>query len=68
MEMLTFYRIRAAVEYLQNTDKKVYEIAYAIGYNDSKYFSRVFQRVTGMKPMELKNGHPLPGDHILRHL
>ena len=68
LEMLTFYRIRAAVEYLQNTDKKVYEIAYAIGYNDSKYFSRVFQRVTGMKPMELKNGHPLPEDHILRHL
>ena len=68
LEMLTFYRIRAAVEYLQNTDKKVYEIAYAIGYNDSKYFSRVFQRVTGMKPMELKNGHPLPEDHMLRHL
>ena len=36
LEMLTFYRIRAAVEYLQKTDKKVYEIAYAIGYNDSK--------------------------------
>lgn len=68
LEMLTFYRIRAAVEYLQKTDKKVYEIAYAIGYNDSKYFSRVFQRVTGMKPMELKNGQPLPEDHILRHL
>lgn len=68
LEMLTFYRLRAAVDYLQNTDKKVYEIAYAIGYSDSKYFSRVFSRVTGMKPMELKNGRPLPEDHILRQL
>lgn len=68
LEMLTFYRIRAAVEYLRNTDKKIYEIAYAIGYSDSKYFSRVFQKVTGMKPMDLKNGRPLPEDHILRRL
>lgn len=68
LEMLTLYRIRAAVDYLQNTDKKVYEIAYAIGYSDSKYFSRVFYKVVGMKPMELKNGRPLPEDHILRQL
>lgn len=68
LEMLTLYRIRAAVDYLQNTDKKVYEIAYAIGYNDSKYFSRVFCKVAGMKPKELKNGRPLPEDHILRQL
>ncbi len=68
LEMLTFYRIRAAVDYLCGTDKKVYEIAYAIGYNDPKYFSRVFCRVTGMKPMELKNGRHLPEDHILKHL
>ena len=68
LEMLTFYRIRAAVDYLCGTDKKVYEIAYAIGNSDPKYFSRVFCRVTGMKPMELKNGRHLPKDHILRRL
>ncbi len=65
LEMLTLYRIRAAVDDLQNTDKKVYEIANDIGYSDAKYFSRVFQRVTGMKPMELKNGRRLPAGHIL---
>lgn len=68
LEMLTFYRIRAAVDFLMDSDMKVYEIAYAIGYNDSKYFSKVFQKVAGCKPMEIKNGHQLAADNILNRL
>lgn len=68
LEMLTLYRIKAAVGFLENTDMKVYEIAYAIGYSDSKYFSKVFRKVAGMKPMELKNGRRLEKDNILNQL
>lgn len=68
LEMLTFYRMKKAVELLQNTDMKVYEISYAIGYSDSRYFSRLFRKITGLKPMELKNGCPLASDNILNNL
>lgn len=68
LEMLTLYRMKAAVDMLQNTDKKIYEVSYTIGYSDSKYFSKLFRKITGAKPMELKNGKPLPADHILNRL
>lgn len=53
---------------LEKTDLKVYEIAAAIGYSDSKYFSKVFRKVTGIKPMELKNGYLIPEDNILNRI
>ena len=68
LEMLTLYRIRAAVELLQEVDQKVYEIAYKVGYSDTKYFSKVFKKVTGVKPMEIKNGYALPTGHILNKI
>ena len=45
LEMLTLYRIRAAVYLLQEVDQKVYEIAYKVGYSDTKYFSKVFKKL-----------------------
>lgn len=43
-------RIRDAVVYLENTDMPISEIAYALGYGDSNYFSTVFQREKGCPP------------------
>jgi AraC family transcriptional activator of pobA len=39
------------------TDKQlaVNEIAYAVGYEDYSYFSRVFKKQTGMSPTEFRN-------------
>lgn len=68
LEMLTLYRIRAAVQLLQEVDQKVYEIAYKVGYSDTKYFSKVFKKITGVKPMEIKNGYALPTEHILNKI
>lgn len=68
LEMLTLYRIRAAVEMLREVDQKVYEIADQVGYSDTKYFSKVFKKVTGVKPMEMKNGVVLPEEHILNKI
>lgn len=49
-EYLQNYRIQKAVELIRNSDRKVYEIAQAVGYNDSAHFIRAFKKVTGKNP------------------
>ncbi len=44
------YRIGKAKRLLVESNMKVYEVAKQVGYQDSKYFSRVFRQVTGQKP------------------
>jgi two-component system response regulator YesN len=33
---------------------KIYEIAYRVGFQSDKYFSRVFKQVTGKSPSEYR--------------
>ena len=47
-------RINKAKELLTGTSLKLYEIAEQVGYNDSKYFSKVFREVTGQLPAEYR--------------
>lgn len=47
---LTAYRIRRARDLLLNTDMKIYEIAYAVGYTSPSYFSRIYRECTGVAP------------------
>lgn len=54
-ELINRIRIQAAEELLIKTDLTVSEIAYRIGYNDPKYFSRVFKRFAGCTPSEARN-------------
>lgn len=68
LDMLTLYRIRAAIDYLEETDMKVYEISYKVGYSDSKYFSKTFQKLVGVKPKEYRNGCYLSPGNILNQL
>jgi two-component system response regulator YesN len=49
-ECLTEIRINAAKELLSDVKYKVYEVCTMVGYNDIKYFSQIFKRVTGMTP------------------
>ena len=53
---LTDIRMNRARKLLEETDLKIYEISEIIGYNDSNYFSRVFERQAGMKPLEYRTG------------
>jgi len=48
------YRMAKAKEILLGTNLKLYEIADRVGYNDPKYFSRVFKEATGMLPAEYR--------------
>lgn len=54
VEYLTQVRIRYACDYMRNSSMKVYEIAYSVGFQDEKYFSRVFKKVTGQSPSEYR--------------
>lgn len=53
-DYLMYERIVQAVKLLKETDKKVYEIADLVGYEDGKYFSQIFKRITGFTPLEFK--------------
>lgn len=47
-------RVERAKALFLSTDKKLYEVSSMVGYADSKYFSKVFQSVTGMLPAEFR--------------
>lgn len=54
LELLTLFRMKRAVKFLDETDKKVYEIALMLGYRDTRYFSHLFRKIVGVKPTEYK--------------
>jgi two-component system, response regulator YesN len=54
-DYLTKIRIEHAKELLGNPTKKIYEIAYQVGYQNEKYFSKVFKKQTGVTPNEYRN-------------
>ncbi|MGN0740178.1 MAG: response regulator [Treponema sp.] len=54
LEALTEIRIEKAKELLSRTNDTIAEIAGNVGYNDIKYFSKVFRKVMGIKPSEFR--------------
>nr|WKN34096.1 two-component regulator propeller domain-containing protein [Tunicatimonas sp. TK19036] len=51
-EFINHLRMKRAQELLRQNELNVSEIAYAVGYNDPKYFSRVFNKHVGQSPTE----------------
>ncbi|MCR4739391.1 MAG: response regulator [Lachnospiraceae bacterium] len=51
---LTEYRMDKAVELLETTDGRTYEIADMVGYADPNYFSYVFKKKFGVSPVKYK--------------
>ncbi|MFC2946823.1 response regulator transcription factor [Virgibacillus sediminis] len=47
---VTRRRVEVAKEYLINSQSPIYEISDKVGYNDTKYFLRVFKKETGFTP------------------
>ena len=52
---LTELRMKRAEVLLRETDLKVYEICEQVGYTDTNYFSKLFERSTGKKPSAFRN-------------
>lgn len=47
-------RIKRAKTLLENTNQTVLSIAFSVGYEDEKYFSRIFKKSTGMSPSKYR--------------
>lgn len=47
-------RVEAAKHLMDETDMRIYEIAFAVGFNDQHYFSKTFRRFAGMSPSEYR--------------
>ena len=53
-EYITLTRLKVAENLLRTTNKSIREIAIACGFNDSNYFSTVFQNKYGIPPTKYK--------------
>ncbi len=53
-EALSRIRMEAAKEMLKEGRMKVYEVAEAAGYSDSKIFTKAFKRMTGLTPKKFQ--------------
>jgi len=52
LDYITEVRMEKAKRCLATGQYKLYEVAEKVGYRNSHYFSKVFQRVTGQHPLE----------------
>lgn len=53
-EFLNEVRIKEAQFLIKATGLKIEDIAYHVGYNDKKYFSKIFRKVVGVSPSEYR--------------
>ena len=54
VDYLTELRINKAKELLSGDDLSVQDVAEMVGYQDLKYFSKLFKRITGVSPSDYK--------------
>ncbi len=55
LDYLQRVKVEAAKKSLEDTRKTVTEVMYDVGYNDTKAFREVFNRITGMSPIDYKS-------------
>ena len=53
--LLAEARLHRAVDWLENTDKPVGEIAFDLGYSDASNFTRAFRRQIGLSPKAFRD-------------
>jgi AraC-like DNA-binding protein len=51
-DFITVYRLKKSLPLLMSGEMSINEVAYTIGFNDPKYFSRVFKKFYKMTPSE----------------
>jgi AraC-like DNA-binding protein len=55
---IRYYRLQKAHRFLVTTGLTIAEIAYATGFNDPNYFTRIFRREFGKSPTSIRNAGP----------
>lgn len=55
IDILNRLRIGMATRLLREEGSKVYEVAEKAGFNDARYFSQTFKRITGQSPSEIQS-------------
>jgi AraC-like DNA-binding protein len=55
IDYLHFYRLLKAEELLKESNLKVVDIAFDVGFNDLSHFTRVFHMQTGVTPSQFRN-------------
>ena len=55
VEYVTLQRMEAAKFMLIHSDKSITTIGYGVGYQERRYFTKVFQKQTGMSPKEYRD-------------
>lgn len=58
-DVLDHVRFEAAADMLRNSDIKMIEVAYELGYRDPSSFSRAFRRLAGISPREYRRQSPM---------
>jgi len=53
-DYLTNYRMRKATHLFETKQYAIYEVAQLVGYNDSRHFCKLFKKITGKNPGEIK--------------
>lgn len=59
IEYLNGIRISKALELLKNTDKRVLDICYEVGFRNINHFNRMFRQLMGVSPMEYRKRRDL---------
>ena len=54
VQYITDQRMQKACELLGDPQKKLYQVADAVGYSDAKYFARQFKKTIGLTPSEYR--------------
>ena len=56
LEYLSNYRVKKAMEFLDEKSIRISEVAAMVGYADYRHFGAVFKKITGITPSEYRKG------------
>ncbi len=61
-QYLTEYRVKMAATMLTTTTNTITDICFAVGFNDTSYFTKVFSKITGQTPKNFRKTKSMDKD------